>query len=285
MFKHYLITRFNLNNPDWSTTKNKELLLTDEWMSHRLELFKNYCLPSVIGQQNKNFKWLIFFDSSTDDRFKEQIDKLLANKSFIYHFYIDGMPKFIPSILEFITKDAIGIDYIISSRLDNDDCIHRDFINEIQNQFNEQDFMAIDVVKGYSLQISPKFMLGKKEHVFNPFLSLIEKTDNFQTIWKTDHNLWKKENRILKIKDKRLWLSIIHNKNKVNEFDGYGNVSWDMVSKDFKVSPKTFLKVKNEIVHCNNWKWLSFKNKLYVRYVMFSKTFKKSIGLYKLKGK
>jgi hypothetical protein len=283
MFKHYLITRFNLSNPDWSTTKNKELLLTEDWMTHRLELFQSYCLPSVVAQTKRNFTWLIFFDITTDLKFQKKIDALLDQYDFIKHFYIDGMSEFNSSIVSCIKKDAVDADFIISSRLDNDDCIHKDFIAEIQKQFNKQNFMAIDVIKGYSLQISPGFMLGKKEHVFNPFLSLIEARANFQTIWKTDHNLWKKEDRIIKIKNKRLWLSVIHNKNKVNEFDGYGDVSWDEISQNFKVSEKIKTTIQNELIPYKNWRWLSFKNKLYVRYVIFSKTFKKSIGIYKLK--
>jgi hypothetical protein len=285
MFKHYLITRFNLKNPEWNTTKNNETLLNDDWMNHRLELFQNYCLPAVTAQSNKNFKWLIFFDTSTHEMFKERIDNLLEKHSFIKHFYINGMPKFNSAIVNFIESDTDKEQYIISSRLDNDDCIHKDYIDEIQKQFRQQDFMAIDVVKGYSLQISPDYMLGKKEHVFNPFLSLIETKDDFQTIWKTDHNLWKKEDRIIKIKDKRLWLSVIHNKNKVNEFDGYGDVDWNQVSKDFKVAEKIKKDISNTLIPQNKWRWLSFKNKIYVRYVIFSKTFKKSIGIYKLKGK
>ena len=254
-------------------------------MTHRLELFQNFCLPGVLAQTNKNFTWLIYFDTSTDPKFKSKIYELLSGYDFIRHFYIDGMPDFNPSIVSFIEDDAQTADFIISSRLDNDDCIHRDFIAEIQKQFNQQDFMAIDVVKGYSMQISPEYMLGKKEHVFNPFLSLIEAKKDFQTIWKTDHNLWKKEDRVIKIKDKRLWLSIIHNKNKVNEFDGYGNVSWSEVSQDFIVNESLKDEISDTLIPQNKWRWLSFKNKLYVRYVIFSKTFKKSIGIYKLKSK
>ncbi len=285
MFKHYLITRFNLKNPDWSETKNKELLLTEDWMTHRLDLFQNFCLPGVLSQTNKAFTWLIYFDTSTDPKFKSKIDKLLSGHDFIRHFYIEGMPEFNPSIVSFIEDDAQKADFIISSRLDNDDCIHRNLIAEIQKQFNQQDFMAIDVVKGYSMQISPEYRLGKKEHVYNPFLSLIEAKQNFQTIWKTDHNLWKKEERIIKIKDKRLWLSIIHNKNKVNEFDGYGHVSWADLSQDFVVDEKIRQDISKSLIPQKRWLWLSFKNKIYVRYVIFSKTFKKSIGIYKLKGK
>ncbi|WP_082333780.1 glycosyltransferase [Mangrovimonas sp. TPBH4] len=283
MFKHYLITRFNLKNPRWNTTKNNETLLNDEWMEHRMWLFENFCLPSILAQSNQNFKWLIFFDSSTPDKFKTQIRELLKQHEIILPFFIDGMASFHPSIMDFITKDASTKDYIITSRIDNDDCISKHYIDTVQKQFNQQPFLAIDIVKGYSLQISPKVMLGKKEHVFNPFISLIEKKDNFKTVWQSDHNMWKSEDRIIKITKERLWMSIIHEKNKVNLFDGYDDVDWFAIKNDFVVSKEIDTFINQNLVSQNEWKALSLKNKLYVNYVLMSKTLKKELGVYKLK--
>ena len=77
MFYHFLITRFNLKNPDWDVTKNNEALLDEKWMDERFELFSNYCLPSVINQTNKNFKWLVFFDTSTSKIYQEKIENFV----------------------------------------------------------------------------------------------------------------------------------------------------------------------------------------------------------------
>ena len=283
MFKHYLITRFNLKNPKWSTTKNNESLLTDEWMSHRMWLFENFCLPSVIAQTNSNFEWLIYLDTTTSPIYKEQMAKLLNGKDNIKAIYTDGMQNFLPSIIDYVKRDSNHVEYIITSRIDNDDCIHKNYIQEIQNTFNQQDFLAVDVLKGYSLQISPNFMLGKKEHVFNPFISLIENKKDFKTVWQSDHNMWKTEDRIVKITSKQLWLSIIHEKNKVNEFDGYDHVEWTEIKQDFMVSDEMDQIIKEKLIPHKQWKFLSFKNKLYVNYVLFSKTFKKKLGIYKFK--
>ncbi|WP_053975595.1 glycosyltransferase [Mangrovimonas xylaniphaga] len=283
MFKHYLVTRFNLKNPSWNTTKNNETLLTDEWMEHRMWLFENFCLPSILAQSNQNFKWLIFFDNSTSDKFKEQIHELLKGHDIILPFFIDGMVSFHPSIMDFITQDASKDDYIITSRIDNDDCISKYYIDTVQKQFNQQSFLAIDIVKGYSLQISPEVMLGKKEHVFNPFISLIEKKENFKTVWQSDHNMWKTENRIVKVTKERLWMSIIHEKNKVNMFDGYDAVDWKTIKSDFVVSKEIDAFVSQNLIPEKEWKTLSLKNKLYVKYVLLSKTLKKGLGIYKLK--
>ncbi|HLA56935.1 MAG TPA: glycosyltransferase, partial [Flavobacterium sp.] len=172
---------------------------------------------------------------------------------------------------------------LITSRIDNDDCIHKNFIDEVQKQFKSQDYQAIDVIKGYSLQIKPTVMLGKKEHIFNPFISLIEKNDSPKTVWFSDHNMWKKETRITQIKDKRLWMSIIHEKNKVNEFDGYDNVEWQSIRNDFIVSDVMDETIKKDLIPHKDWLYLSIKNRLYVKMVLFSKMLKKSLGIYKLK--
>jgi len=283
MFKHYLITRFNLKNPEWDVTKNNETLLTDEWMEDRMWLFENFCFPSVAAQTNKNFNWLLFFDTTTPEKYKKAIADLISNHANIKAFYINGMPEFYPSIQQFISEDSKGIPFLITSRIDNDDCIHKNFINEVQHKFKSQDYEAVDIIKGYSLQVKPRFILGKKEHIFNPFISLIEKNEEPKTVWFNDHTLWKKETRITQITNKRLWMSIIHEKNKVNEFDGYDNVKWTNINKDFIVSEKINTLIERELIPHKNWLFLSLKNRLYVKLVLLSKQIKKALGIYKIK--
>ena len=283
MFYHFLITRFNLKNPDWDVTKNNEILLDEKWMDERLELFSNYCFPSVINQTNKNFKWLLFFDSSTSQKYRNKIANIIDNNPQILIFYIDGMPKFQEAILEFLKINAADKEFLITSRIDNDDCIHKDFINEIQKQFNKQDFLAIDNINGYTMQVEPTFILGKKEHIFNPFISLIERNHNPKTVWHYVHNMWKKEPRLIHLSEKRLWLSIIHGKNKVNEFDGYGNIKWNDINSDFVISQSQNVTILTNQLSFSKWWFLSLKNYLYVKMVLGSKQIKKALGIYKVK--
>src|SRR5690554_1801143 len=265
MFKHYLITRFNLRNPKWKTTKNDESLLSTAWMKERFWLFENFCLPSITAQTNQNFEWLIYLDTTTEALFKTRIEELTAQFSNIHLFFIDGMAEYHSSITDYISKDSVAFPHIITSRIDNDDCISKYFIEEIQSKFNFQDYMAIDIIKGYSLEIKPAFRLGKKEHVFNPFISLIEKNEKPKTVWMNEHQMWKKEDRIITVRNKRLWLSIIHQQNKVNEFDGYGNVNWEQISNDFIVSKSMSQTIKENLIPENKWRFLSFRNKWYVK--------------------
>lgn len=283
MFEHLLITRFNLKNPAWDLTKNKENLLDDSWMTERIELFKNYCFPSVINQSNKNFKWLLYFDTTTNEKFKNQIEELVAGQENIIIFYINGMPEFNNSILSYIKNNVSSKPYLITSRIDNDDSISIHFIEEVQKQFQQQDFLAIDFVDGYTLQVEPEVILGKKEHIFNPFISLIEKNQSPKTVWHYSHTQWKKEPRVKQITSKRVWMSIIHQKNKVNEFDGYGNISWNSIGNDFILSNEVNQKINQNIIPFQKWWFRSLRNYLYVNMVLLSKKFKKAIGVYKVK--
>lgn len=282
-FDHYLMTRFNLRNPDWEFTKRNEALLTDEWMEDRMWFFENFCFPSVAGQSNKDFTWLIFFDITTPEKYRKQAAQLAAGHPNIELHYIDGMPAFYPSIKEIVTERSASKPYLITSRIDNDDAIHKDFIAEVQKKFNKQDYRAIDIVTGYSLQIKPSVMLGKKEHIFNPFISLIEKNDDPKTVWANDHHLWKKETRVTQVFHKRLWIAVIHEKNKVNNFNGYDNVKWEDLMADFVLSDEANQFVIANQIPMSKWWKLSLKNKWIVKYKVFGKWLKKLFGVYKIK--
>ncbi len=280
MFQHYILTRFNLRAADWTTTKNKEKVLTEEWLKERFDLFENYCFSSVKNQSNQNFKWLVFFDINTPETYKIKVEEYRKSYENFHPFFIDGMTNFLPEIVKNI-KLLDTEKYIITSRLDNDDCIHEDYINVVQNYFDKQNHLAIDLIDGYTLQIGEKTRLGFQKHLYNPFISLIEKKDDFKTVWfRSRHGSWKYEKNIIRVKDKRLWLGIIHSKNKVNQFEGYGRVDAEIINK-FHITNMKRDEILNGISNYDSWILLSVANKLSSLSACYYKDFKKFIGLYK----
>ncbi len=281
MFQHYIITRFNLRREDWKTTKNNEIVLSESWLEERFELFNNFCFSSVKNQSNQNFKWLVFFDVNTPEIYKQKIEELRKYFKNFLPFYVDGMKNFIPAII----KNIHILDskkYIITSRLDNDDSLHKDYTEVVQSYFNEQDYMALDIVDGYSLQIGANVRLGIKRQLYNPFISLVERKENCKTVWHKGHTYWKYERKIIKIKNKRVWLSIIHEKNYSNKFDAYGKVNFSLLNK-FNIREKKIneLRVKlkdNELTFFQN-----LKNKWKIKSSFYGKEIKSAIGIYKIK--
>ena len=174
MFKHFIITRFNLRKDGWEITKNNEKLLNDSWLKERFELFENYCFHSVKNQSNQNFKWFVFFDVNTPDEYVTKIQDYKDSYDNFCPFFIDGMENYLPSIIENINLNC-DQEYLITSRLDNDDSLNKNYVNEVQSYFDSQDYLAIDIVDGYTLLTGDKVRLGLKKHLYNPFISLIEK--------------------------------------------------------------------------------------------------------------
>ncbi|MDH5381380.1 MAG: putative rhamnosyl transferase [Cyclobacteriaceae bacterium] len=279
MFDHFILTRFNIRVENWTETKSKTKVLTESWLKNRFELFENYCLNSVKNQSNQNFKWLVYFDTNTPKKYLEKIEEIQLAYPNFYPKFIDGMHNLMGAVKEDIQSYSKN-SYIITSRLDNDDSIHKDYINTIQNCFDSQDFMAVDFIDGYSLLLDPKKRFGKARLRFNPFISLIEKKNTIQTVWSKKHAHWKHEKNILTIKNKRMWLVIIHAENKVNTFTGYGNVDSSELS-DFGLSNDFKDDIIKQLQPFNEWKYNSFKNEIQTIMLCSIIKLKKAIGLYK----
>lgn len=279
LYKHYLITRFNLRNEDWKTSKSGSLVLTEEWLKNRFLLFESICIPSVQNQTNQQFTWLVFFDENTPQKYKQKITGYSRIFSNFIPVFINGMPEFLPSIQTEIKKS--NSEYIITSRIDNDDCISKDYIDEIQKNFERQKFLALDFPDGYTLQIKPRVKIGYRLQVYNPFVTLIEKNDNPQSVWsKETHGSWKKEKNVKRIKNKRVWMSIIHLENKKNQFVGFGKVDLKILFNDFPISPD----IQSALVQQKPKSLInlqSLRNRVTSNWRVFYKDVKKSAGLYK----
>lgn len=279
MFKHYIITRFNLRAKEWQFTKNSTKVLDENWLKNRFELFEKYCLPSLLSQTNKNFEWVIYFDTETPAFYKDKIEVYRQKLPNLVPVFVENMELFLPSIQAHIKNN--NQEYVITTRLDNDDCVSKYFVDEIQKNFNKQTYEALDFVDGYSLQISPDFKLGKKRHLYNPFISLVEKKQNPTSVWSRSHTSWKRETRIKRILNNRIWMVIIHQENKVNKFDGYGKVNAEEIFQDFIMDEAITQKVLSQQIPVEKWYFQSMKNKVTTFTNIFFKDLKKKLNFYK----
>ena len=279
MFRHYIITRFNLRAKEWQFTKNSTKVLDENWLKNRFELFEKYCLPSLLSQTNKNFEWVIYFDTETPAFYKDKIEVYRQKLPNLVPVFVENMELFLPSIQAHIKNN--NQEYVITTRLDNDDCVSKYFVDEIQKNFNKQTYEALDFVDGYSLQISPDFKLGKKRHLYNPFISLVEKKQNPTSVWSRSHTSWKRETRIKRILNNRIWMVIIHQENKVNKFDGYGKVNAEEIFQDFIMDEAITQKVLSQQIPVEKWYFQSMKNKVTTFINIFFKDLKKKLNFYK----
>lgn len=202
-FDHYILTRFNVNwLKNTRTDKNGIPVNSHEWLNQRIGLFEKYCYPSMINQTCQNFKWLIVFDPATPSDILSKYNR----------------PKIFPIIYEgsdtFRNNIHSNADYIITSRLDNDDAYDPKFIETIQENFNEKEEIIDVFGVQYSL-IDNKYYLPTNKKP-SPFISLIEiNKPKLDTVVKDQHGRMDQYYPYRKLKD-RLYTIIIHDRNLLN---------------------------------------------------------------------
>lgn len=253
-FKHYLITRFNVKVDSWVETKNGEAVLDTKWLEHRFYLFETYCLPSVKNQINQNFQWCIFFDPDTPEFYKNKIKDIAMLYPRIYIIYITGNHQLLDRLKSIIIENTPEeYPFVITTRLDNDDLLHKGFINAIQELYEPINNTIIDIPKGYKIGIEyTKVKIKDYANNFNPFISLIENKENLRTIISRMHKDWENNAELKTIDNRRLWVELIHSKNKVNAQDLSLPNSSTFNPLDFGITEKKFFisfaqKIKNKI--------------------------------------
>lgn len=249
-YQHFILTRFNLKSKSWSKDKNKNPTGNDEWMNHRIKIFERYCFPSIKNQTNQKFLWLVFFSENTKEKYKKIIERLQKVYSNFVPIYLSvekgnnlnnylNNNQLIENLLNKNTK------YVITTRIDNDDCLGKYAVETIQEYANKiipklnRKRIFVNLLLGYIFDKKSK-KLYLTEEFSNPFISLIEEItdDSIKTVWGAKHNEVSKLGKIKQIYDKPNWLRIIHEKNVLNEIgSGPGvkeEISLTKIDKGFK---------------------------------------------------
>src|SRR5688500_283747 len=216
MFTHYLITRFNIRVSDRGPEHMHSPEMDLKWLTERLHLFLQYCVPSVLEQVNKNFTWLIYLDRHTPVSILKQINFLNESEVSTEIIFIDDYDNLVQDLVRKI-KQA-NSPYVITSRLDNDDSISRSFINDIQRAFRPLNGMIINFPKGYEYNIQQRVFTKWNRRFKNQFMSLIEScdADDVQSVYGFPH--WKvpPTSSIVNIEQKPNWIYLGHHLNYSN---------------------------------------------------------------------
>jgi hypothetical protein len=191
-------------------------VLSEKWLINRIELFKKFAIPSVANQINTNFTWIIILNEKTPYRFKQEITELCKDHVILYSVHNKWKIVFNDFLKTLENKE-----YQIQTRFDSDDAIHKDFINDIQKQFNSKK-IVIDIPIGYVHYLNNVFYSNLK---LNQFVTLIKRTNDPTTIYSSDHNKVDQLASIVNI-NKRLWLASIHSMNAAMVINAYTDLNF-----------------------------------------------------------
>lgn len=120
MIKHFVFTNFGIG------------ILDTRWILYRFELFKETVFKSLSAQNNKNFTWIIFVDKNIDFLFKDKLNHLVSQSGCCIEVKeVEAYAAVGGEVADIIGE--LSPDYcLITTRIDDDDIISYDAINEIQ---------------------------------------------------------------------------------------------------------------------------------------------------------
>lgn len=211
---HILFTRFNVP----SGGREKKFRADSDWLENRFDLFDDYCFPSVVSQTMQDFKWLVFFDIETPPEYKDKIQKYSGR-------YENFIPVYVPEWNAGVINNAVlsvlpnSAAWLLTTRLDNDDALHMDFMKELRSQtFKGNEFFNFK--NGFTFSNGVGY---RHQHLSNAFLSFVEALDEsieISGVWKWQHVEVIEKFDVNQIYMEYAWLQLIHGGNISNKVRG-----------------------------------------------------------------
>lgn len=231
-FNHFILTRFNLLI--FNKDKEGQKVRTTEWLEHRLGLFERYCLPSVANQTCRDFTWIVLFDSKTPDQYKTKIEEYQARCPQLVPVFVEPQNgRFFASIFRAEVSKRLQPGRVITTYLDNDDALDRNFVKDIQERADTlSDGTFITYTHGYQFFTEHQYLM-RVRYPRNHFISVAERADpaTVKTIYGYGSHYYIDripDVKIERIKNRPMWCEVIHEKNMGN--DAYFLLGARMVS-------------------------------------------------------
>lgn len=208
---HVILTRFNLPSRGPESFVRSQ----DGWLIDRVRLFERYCLPSVRMQTSKNFAWIIYFDPESPAWLRDKIKEWSRE------------PVFSAIYREQVSHDELLHDLrlttgakrqnLLTTNLDNDDGLSRDFIERLQSVESGRERQAIYLTQGLIKNGSALYWHHDRE---NAFCSVLENWDDPVTCWVDWHNRLADHMSTTEVTNGPAWLQVVHGRNVSNRVHG-----------------------------------------------------------------
>ncbi len=219
-YTHLLLTRFNVRE-----SEEDRLALNEEWLEQRIRLFEMYCLPSIKGQTDKNFKWVLLLDGGTPERFKALESRYAQEVGCELHFeYLASWYDCInhaPVLSKYI--DA-GSDFLVTSRIDSDDALACNYISDVKKQLKPVEKPEFFSFTNGAQHFEQEGVTYSVRHKLNHFVTLIEPlsgsgSEEFYSVLRYNHTELSKHHRVNYIKTTEpMWLEVVHGNNLINGY-------------------------------------------------------------------
>jgi hypothetical protein len=264
--KIFICTRFNivLRTETERSDKTGSPTGTLDWLERRFELFERICLPSLMAQTDPDFYWFVFFSDRTPEPFLTRIHDLHKRfPTFMPRFLVDGeiqVRRFRAEVQKQLTPEDT---HVITTRLDNDDAIHRTYVERLRAEFRGQDDEIVNFLNGIQYDIEGGVMVDLKKQS-NPFIGRIERVREGQvgTVLHWTHDQILGNANVRNVETIPLWLQLIHRGNLINNLASF-NIRLDLdLEKEFGIpEPAHINKLRSMRMALVHWLFVAPRRK------------------------
>lgn len=209
-FDHLVLTRFNVRGRYYRGDPG------DDWLRYRLGLFERFTVRSFAGQSVREFRWLVLIDSESPEWFRE---RLTAIGEGLFEA-VDVNGAFNAAAATHAVAPRVTAPFVLTTRVDNDDAVARDFVETIQRAFVPGDAHFINLVDGAQLSAGKVY---RRPYTQNPFITLAEPVGSARpaTVFVRRHFETIQYAPVLNVRSGHpLWIQVVHGGNALTELVG-----------------------------------------------------------------
>lgn len=209
-FEHYLLTRF-------SAAFVPGVPPQEDWLRYRLGFFVDACWSTVRTQQGADFTWLVLFDDRCPDDFRADVEELAEGTFTPVWSHEPWSPAIFARAIEADRPAGDVAPWLLTTRLDSDDGIARDFMASVQREFVPTEGLFVDFPRGIQIDRSGATYLY--DQLSSPFLTLVERRrpDALpSTVYAARHARARQWGPVREVSAPPMWVQVIHGSNLLN---------------------------------------------------------------------
>ena len=208
-FTHLILTRFNVAS-EFEGGKG----LDADWLEHRMGLFERFCFPSLQAQTEQSFRWLLFCDPRTPDPARRRLQTYTAYRNVALEYVSHLTAERVRAVLRPYARAPV----LITTRLDNDDVLARDFVERVHAEFMRQSPITsptfINFPEGVVFWKGRLYRASRKS---NSFITLLEPNETPLTVLAGTHTSSAERGRVLELDAPPMWMQVVHERNVYNQ--------------------------------------------------------------------
>lgn len=232
MVRQYILTRFNLRL--WRKNKYLQTVSDADWLEHRCRLFERYCLPGIVAQTQRDFRWIVLFDKETPAHVRERVArwrKACPQLSPVWvepkdsWKYVRIFQRAIAYDQQLLREKGVQPARIATTYMDNDDTLARDYMERVAALAQKTEGRTF-LTFHYGLQYFEELNLCVRLKDWrNHFQTLVEDADGgFYTTYgmgshaeiysldRTQVQIWEELTE-----EAPAWVEVVHGKNVGND--------------------------------------------------------------------